>query len=86
MYRDLKHKDTLQESLAIQNLRLPFYSTTPQQDKLPELNLPGNLQQVLPDLQSVYRWHCTLKSHFILVYIYILFQPSFRLREIVFPW
>ena len=47
IYRDLKHKETLQASLEIQNLKLPpkscFYS--PLQPYQPsKINLPGNIK------------------------------------------
>ena len=36
-------------------------------------------------LMTGYRRHCTLKSQLLLV-IFILFYPNFRLIEIVLPW
>ena len=53
IYRYLKHKETLQESLVIQNPKSPpksCFSLPPQPYKLLELKLPDNLQEVPPDL------------------------------------
>ena len=44
MYRELKNQETLQASLAIQNLKSLIFSLPPQIYQPPELNLPGNLQ------------------------------------------
>ena len=53
MCRDLKHKDILQVYLAIQNMKLPFFLSSPQKYQPPELNLPGNLQEVPTDIQEI---------------------------------
>ena len=42
-----------QELLAIQNLKLLFFSSPPHQYQPSKLNLPGNLQQVQSYLQDI---------------------------------
>ena len=56
IYRYLKHKDTLQESLAIQNLKPPCFSSPPQTYQTSKINLSGNPQEVLTYLQD--NQHC----------------------------
>ena len=51
---ELKHKETLQASLAIQNLKWACFSSTPYPYQASELNIPGNLQEVLTDLQDIH--------------------------------
>ena len=53
MYRGMKYQDFLQESLATQNLKSPVFSSPPQLYQPSELKLPGNLQEVPPDLQDI---------------------------------
>ena len=63
MYRNLKHQETLQVSLEIQNLKPPGFFSPPHPDQLSELNLPDNLQEVTPNLQYIQPhptqvWNC----------------------------
>ena len=53
IYRKMKHKDTLQASLAIQNLKSPFFNSPLYKYQPSELSLPVNLQEVPPDLQDI---------------------------------
>ena len=53
MYRDLKYQDTLQVSYIIQNLKTTESSSRPYPDQPSEQNIPGNLQEVPPNLQDV---------------------------------
>ena len=63
MPRDLKHQDTLQASLEIQNLNSLECSSPPHQYQPSELNLPGSIQEVPSDLKyiqplSYQVWYC----------------------------
>ena len=46
IYRNMKHKYSLQVSLAIKKHKPPCFSSPPHPDQPSELNLPGNLQEV----------------------------------------
>ena len=63
MHGDLKHKDILQVSLEIQNLKYPAYFLPPQLYQPIEPSLPVKLQVVTPNLWDIQPhplqvWHC----------------------------
>ena len=48
IYMDLKHQETLQASISIQNLKSPVFSSPSHPYQPSEINLPVNLQEVHP--------------------------------------
>ena len=53
MYRYLKQQETLQASIAVQNLNSLGFSSPTQPYQPSELNLPENLQKLPPNLQDI---------------------------------
>ena len=53
MYKEPKHQETLQASLAIQNLKYPTSFLPPQPYQLMQPSLPGKLQEVPSGIQDI---------------------------------
>ena len=81
MYRYLKLKHNLKKTLSIQNLKSHFFSSPPHPYQPSELNLPGNLQELLPELQDIQP--CPSK---VLDFDEILFDPKVRWINMIFTY